>query len=327
MIKQKKYNIFVCNSIFHLIISLGIIYNLGLEKKSKLIVFEDRIWKKFSKLIKENSNIETEIIDNWSLLKRYINPLKYNYKEKYKSISLNIFTNYTFSQQMFIKKFYNKFKKLDYNINLIEEGIWSYFIKNEKRKLIKFINFFLSFFWLKITLTWWDNKYIQKCYLRFRNLRKFKNKNIYEIDIIDIINKSITKIKKVLEIKDIATNKDLIFAWNSYLFDNKNKYIKYIEKLLEKENYENIFIKPHPKEDENIYKNLKIKNYKIIDKFLPLEIIWQNTNIISFYTSGVLNLNSNIKIIKTDLEINDPHYKVFIDIIKKYYKNIELINW
>jgi len=322
MINKNNYNIFICNSIFHLILSISIILDNKIKKKSTIYIFNDNLFLKndyYNKLIKWWFLVK--VIETNNIYKRYFNPFFIKLPNiRNKNIDVFFFINYPLSNQILNLKIKKKFKNVSFNI--IEEWIWSYIKRDKNSIIINFLNYFLKLFNLKITKNWGELNYFINKYVRFP---EFIDNKIWLIkyNILLLLNNNIQIIKNILLEKNklIFWKDDIIFISNSLVFNDTEEYINNIIYLKNKYKNKNFYLKPHPREDINIFK--KIKNIKLIDKNIPIELIWNNTNIISFYSSSILNLNSNITLIKSD----NNDLKKLIEIIKFYnIKNINIVN-
>lgn len=309
-------NIFICNWIFHLMVSIWYILKNNSKLNSKIIIFNDNNFLSniiLKKLLSDDFNILK--LENKSLIEKYVKPYFLNFK-KYKNIKKTyLFINYPFWNQIILNKL-NKSEKI-----LIEEWIASYRKWNENESFLNKILWLLN---LKSSNIWWNHPLINLLYCRFpteiQNTLWLPTK---EENILVPYLENIDYIKLLFNVEKYTyTNDDLIFLSNSFVFKNKKEYIEKINELLSNEKYKdkNIYIKLHPRENENLFINLKIKN-KFIPKHIPIELIWNNTNILTFYSSAILNLNSNIRLIKYK---NNEDYITLKNIAQKYIKKIHI---
>jgi len=309
-------NVFICNWVFHLMISIWYILKYHSKINSKIIIFNDNNFISESilnQLIHEKFDILK--IENKTLIEKYIKPCFLNFQE-YKNIKKTyLFINYPFWNQIILNKF-KKSKKV-----LLEEWIASYRKWNENDS---FFNKILSIFNLKITNIWWNHTSIDILFCRFpAEIQNSLCLPVKEENILKPYLDNIIYIKSLFNVETYSyTNDDLIFLSNSFVFENKKEYIEKISEILNNKKYKNknIYIKLHPRENYDLFNNLKIE-YQFIPKHIPVELIWNNTNILTFYSSSILNLDSNITLIKFK---NNEDYNTLKNIANKYVKKIHL---
>jgi hypothetical protein len=310
---KNKDNIFICNTPYHLIISLGYIINFHLETKSIIIVINDGKFienlnlKKMRNLfniiiLRGNNKILNK--NRFKKVKIYKNINKYNYEliKQFKNKSFNIVyfldlpKHNQFILRFFKRKTYSKFFLLEEGV-----GIYSSTLNQNKKKLI---DLFLDIIFKMKKLKYiGELKLNQSLYVSEVSLINKKGiDHIYNENSFYFVEKNKDKIKSLFKKSlfnfDISKKGVVFFSqpYDELRGVSKSTFLNLLE-TLEKycKNYSyHLYIKPHPRENRMIFKNI---NCTLLSN-IPAELITFDKKSlgVTISSSSLLNVKINKKI-------------------------------